>query len=80
MQLNVLVPQQHTGNLKPDRSGPNNSFFKRSHTDVNKALYRKLAIERGTLPNPGHSFTITDTVTGSVTSYPSIRKGIETMG
>jgi hypothetical protein len=30
--------------------------------------------------NPGLSLTIIDTLTGSSTTYPSIRKGIEAMG
>jgi len=80
IQLNVLVPQEHSGNLKPDRTGQNNSFYGRTHTDKNKALFREIALSRTTLPKPGHSLTITDTVTGSVETYPSIRKGAEAMG
>lgn len=79
-QRNVLVPVIHSGNLKPDRSGPKNSFYGRNHTPEAIGVIRLAALARLKPNNPGHPAIITDTLTNTSASYTSIREGITAMG
>ena len=78
--LNVLVPAKHSGVLKPDCSGANNSFFGRKHTPETIVTLRAAALARPKPNKPGFEFIITDVLTGSIITYPSIRKGVKAMG
>lgn len=75
----VLVPYDPT-KVKPNRSGENNSFYGRSHTEANKQLLRQAALARLTPNRSGHEFVIEDVLLGTTTTYSSIRKGVEAMG
>jgi len=74
------VPENHTGNLRPDRTGSKNSFYGKHHSQEAKDVIRAAALARLTSNKPGYNFTIIDTLTGISTSYASIRKGCKAMG
>ncbi len=79
-ERNVIGPGNTTGQLRPDRTGANNSFYGRSHTVSTKEILRAQALARLAPNNPGYSLTILDTLTGISTTYSSIRKGVSAMG
>lgn len=76
---NVLVPYDPS-KRKPDRSGPNNSFFQKQHTAATKEVLRQAALARIKPNRPGFEFIIHDTLLDkSHGPYSSIRKGVEFM-
>lgn len=56
------------------------SFLGKKHTPGAIELFRKYALARKNDPKPGFTFIITDTLTGTVTHFTSIRKGVKAMG
>jgi hypothetical protein len=75
----VIGSTKRASNIKPDRSGSNNSFYGRHHTVENKALLSAAALARLTPNKPGFEFIITDILTDITTTYTSIRLGVEAM-
>lgn len=76
---NVLVSVPRPNNLKPDRSGPNNSFYGRKHTPETKEVPRLAALARLRRSNPGYTTTIRDSLTNTSNWYSSTRTAIEGM-
>lgn len=75
-----MLATQKLNDFKPDRKGPNNSFFGKTHSPETIATLRAAAIARVKPNKPGYEFTVVDTLLNTTTKYPSIRKGIEAMG
>jgi group I intron endonuclease len=79
IETNVIGSTKRANNIKPNRSGPNNSFYGRKHTLETKALLSAAASTRLNQTKPGYQFLITDILTGITTTYSSIRLGVKAM-
>jgi group I intron endonuclease len=80
----IALGRKHTEEVKElmskSRTGENNPFYGKKHSDDSLALIKDAASKRTKLPVPGLEVEITNIETKITTVYPSVRKAAEAIG